>query len=81
MGAPHKDLTGERFGRWTVMGRGEARDGKLFWRCRCDCGWEYGMVSTYALKSGLSRSCGCLRREVRRRLMLEDNPRRREAAG
>jgi len=74
----HRNLTGERFGRWTVIGRGETRDGKHFWRCRCDCGWEHGMVSTYALKSGMSRSCGCLRAEVRRRLMLAVHAQRRE---
>uniref|UniRef100_A0A6M3J0Y1 Uncharacterized protein n=1 Tax=viral metagenome TaxID=1070528 RepID=A0A6M3J0Y1_9ZZZZ len=55
---------GSRFGRWTVLGPGETRDGKHYWRCRCDCGWEHGLVSTYHLKSGMSRSCGCLRREL-----------------
>jgi hypothetical protein len=31
--------------------------------CLCDCGQEV-IVKTYSLKSGLTRSCGCLRREV-----------------
>jgi len=26
----HQNLTGESFGRWTVIGRGETRDGKHF---------------------------------------------------
>ena len=26
----HRNLTGERFGCWTVIGRGETRDGKHF---------------------------------------------------
>lgn len=38
------DLTGKRFGRWTVIGRAESRmsAGKpvVFWKCKCDCGTE-----------------------------------------
>ena len=34
-----KDLTGQRFGRLTVVARGEnTKDGKSRWVCDCDCG-------------------------------------------
>lgn len=63
------DLTGQRFGRWTVLERGpdyEAPDGYAKaprWYCRCDCG-SFRLVHGTALKSGISTSCGCYRREV-----------------
>jgi hypothetical protein len=61
------DLTGERFGRLTVLRREEKRPGAhtAYWTCQCDCG-TVKSVSTTALKGGYSQSCGCLRRELRR---------------
>lgn len=58
------DLTGSIIGRWTVLERGG--DGKFVhsrWRCRCECGTER-TVSGANLRSGVSRSCGCLIRET-----------------
>ena len=62
------DLTGRRFGLWTVEGIAEKRpNGKsgtrIYWRCRCDCG-ESGSIAGDVLKSGDSRSCGCNSREA-----------------
>lgn len=51
-----KDLTGQRFGRWLVLGA-SAR-GKRYARCLCDCGREKD-VSRSALMSGKTLSCGC----------------------
>lgn len=48
------DLTGKRFGRWTVL---EYRK-KSKWLCKCDCGTIKEVQSTH-LKSGCSKSCGC----------------------
>lgn len=61
------DLTGQTYGRWTVLYRTpdkEGRNGRKFvaWHCRCLCGTERD-VTTQALRSGRSRSCGCLQRE------------------
>jgi len=36
------------------------------WLCKCDCG-EYVFVAESDLKSGDTRSCGCLRRETSRK--------------
>lgn len=58
------DLTGTRFGRITVLGF-HSRAGKFItWYCRCDCGKET-VVHGGNLKSGHTRSCGCLEIEVR----------------
>lgn len=33
------DLTGKRFGRWTVIEVDrEASKSQIYWKCRCDCG-------------------------------------------
>lgn len=70
------DLTGKRFGRWTVIKlayHGKAYDARrrkrriIHWRCRCDCGIELA-VNGANLQRGLTRSCGCLRRDTTRRL-------------
>ncbi len=59
-----KDLTGQRFGRFTVLYRSE-QDKKgqgVTWHCRCDCGKEVD-VPACSLSRGLIRSCGCLNYE------------------
>lgn len=56
-----EDLTGVQFGRWTVLYRTENRKNQTYWMCRCACGTERA-VAAYCLKSGSSRSCGCLRK-------------------
>lgn len=58
-----KDLTGQRFGRWTVLPQVEAvHRYERKWLCRCDCGTERFVLENNLL-SGDSRSCGCLRKE------------------
>lgn len=54
-----EDLTGRRYGYWTVLRVAEsAPNGCSRWLCRCDCGNEK-MVLTQSLKRGRSTSCGC----------------------
>ncbi len=58
-----KDLTGQQFGRLTVMRVDSANEHRdTYWICRCDCG-KIKSVSTTALKGGYTKSCGCLRKE------------------
>lgn len=65
-GKPAIDLTGQRFGRWTVLKRGENyvsldESGQhAQWVCRCDCG-TVRLVASASLRRGLSKSCGCRR--------------------
>ena len=58
-----KDLTGRKFGRWTVLRYDSKRNGKSYWKCECECG-NTGDVSGQNLKKGMSKSCGCLKQEV-----------------
>lgn len=53
------DLTGQRFGRLTVIKRVENNGKKVMWLCRCDCGNETTVFSGY-LRNGDTKSCGCL---------------------
>jgi hypothetical protein len=59
---------GDRFGRWTVTGemtreRGPKGDPYYLFPCVCDCGTRKS-VDRLSLRSGASRSCGCLRAEL-----------------
>lgn len=57
------DLTGQKFGRLVVLGRGTQKyKGNAFWRCQCDCGSVVDVASNH-LRSGRVQSCGCLGRE------------------
>lgn len=60
-----RDLTGQSFGRLTVIERvGKDRHGNIEWLCQCCCSDKIQVpVSTAKLRSGNTRSCGCLRRE------------------
>lgn len=71
------DLTGRKFGRWTVLYKDSDRikekhknnkengssNSVIYWICECECG-NKGSVDSGNLKSGVSRSCGCLEREL-----------------
>lgn len=54
------DLSGQRFGRLTVIGRAENRRGRTAWDCKCDCG-KHVVVTAHELRSDKTKSCGCLK--------------------
>ena len=61
-------LIGKRFGRLRVTDFSHSRGGSTFrkekyWKCLCDCG-SLTTVSSNKLKTGHTKSCGCLRRSV-----------------
>ncbi|PFJ09070.1 hypothetical protein COD67_15185 [Bacillus cereus] len=56
------DLTGCRFGRLLVIKQAGTENNKRTWLCKCDCGNEIILKGTY-LKTGDTRSCGCLKKE------------------
>lgn len=65
-----KDLTDSRFCRLTVIRRaGTNSSGGATWLCKCDCG-SYVTVDGSNLKTGRTRSCGCLLKERRPELHL-----------
>lgn len=54
-----KDLSGEHFGRWTVIQPSESdNQGKRMWLCKCECG-VIKRVSNATLVNNGSKSCGC----------------------
>ena len=64
------NLTGQTFGRLTVLSRNIERGAQqskstryVYWNCRCVCDTEV-VVATKSLTSGNTKSCGCFRREV-----------------
>jgi len=70
----HKyDLTGQTFGKLTVLSETESRKNKhsgwkakRMWNCQCECG-NFSGVATNALRSGSIKSCGCLIAEAGRK--------------
>lgn len=58
-----KDLTGQTFGRLTVLSRmGKTRHHNSLWLCLCECGEYKDNVLYGSLKSGRTKACGaCLK--------------------
>jgi hypothetical protein len=61
---------GERFGRLTALANTKtktypSKSRVLYYECRCDCG-NILFVTIYALRSGNTRSCGCLQVDITR---------------
>lgn len=59
------DLIGKRYGRWVVLEQAKPGQGySTRWLCKCDCG-TVKTVDGQLLRTGRSRSCGCLNEERR----------------
>lgn len=55
------DLTGQQFGRLTVLHRaGSNKYNSAMWLCQCSCG-NQKIISGALLRKGQSKSCGCLK--------------------
>lgn len=59
---PAENLTGREFDRWKVDSYA-GYEKRHLWNVTCTCG-NKSVVGEYQLKNGLSRSCGCLAREI-----------------
>lgn len=73
-----KDITGQRFGRLTVIQRTfdhNIKTRNAIWLCKCDCGKITSVVGT-CLRSGDSRSCGCFAVEIQKKKKLTDEQRK-----
>lgn len=58
------DLTGHKYGRLTVTGLSKIRQHSHYlWNCVCECGTKR-RVRTNSLRTGNTKSCGCLMREA-----------------
>lgn len=59
-----RDLTGQRFGRLTVLFRADVISRKAYWKCKCDCGTMKNIRGD-CLVSGRVVSCGCYHDEIK----------------
>lgn len=59
------DLSGQTFGRLTVVGQAPRRNNDTMWHCKCSCGSTSSVQSKH-LRNGCTRSCGCLQAELAR---------------
>ena len=57
-----KDMTGERYGRLTVLKHMGTKNKNAIWLCKCDCGNEV-IVQRSNLIMGHTTSCGCYQKE------------------
>lgn len=53
------DLTGQKFNRLLIIEFAGVKNKVTYWKCRCDCGKEV-IVAGWSVKSGGTKSCGCL---------------------
>jgi hypothetical protein len=61
------DLSGQRFGQLVAIRRvGTNKNNQAIWLCYCDCGFSTETLCAQ-LRSGMTRSCGCLHEEQRLR--------------
>ncbi len=60
MGRPVIDLTGNKYGKLTVLHR-HGNSVPVEWECQCECG-NIKITTGDNLKNGAVRSCGCMRK-------------------
>ena len=58
----YEDLSGQRFGRLTVLTR-QYKSDRFQWVCQCDCG-KTVFATKSELKNGQTKSCGCYSHEL-----------------
>lgn len=62
------NLIGQKYTKLTVLKYAYSEKGQRNWKCQCDCG-NITYVSTGKLKSGNTKSCGCLKHETKSNLI------------
>ena len=77
------DMSGQKIGRWTVLKRVPSPEyystHQVYYLARCECGTEK-VVPAGNLRSGNSKSCGCLQKEILREKRAGYRSARREEA-
>ena len=65
------DLIGQKYGKLTILERVENIGyGQVSWLCQCDCG-NKTIVTSNALRSGNTKSCGCLNYKAKNDLIKQ----------
>lgn len=67
------DMTGRTCGYLTVIEQAPSKNGRTQWRCECLCGNET-VVDGTKLRTGRTRSCGCMRRPAIERFLEKITP-------
>lgn len=74
MGSCATNLTGQVFNRLTVLYRvANDKFGQVVWMVQCKCGSPPLPVTASSLRSGNTRSCGCLHAEVLHNVLTKHN--------
>lgn len=58
-GKNYTDLTGQRFGKLTVISKSKSKNNRAYWKCKCDCG-TIKDICGHDLIQGKIKSCGCI---------------------
>lgn len=68
------DLTGQTFGRWKVIEFSHiGKNRTAYWLCECQCEKKTKkVISGTSLRTGQSKSCGCLHSEIMKQVMSEN---------
>lgn len=81
-----KDITNQRYGKLTVLRLAKLEEKKISkfdtssqWFCKCDCGKEI-ITKKSLLRTGRSKSCGCLATENARKALKGKRPKGIESA-
>ena len=67
---PRINLSGQKFNRLTIIKPVGRYRRAVVYLCKCDCGKEL-MISSTQVKTGSSKSCGCLQRDILSKLMTK----------
>ncbi len=70
------DISGNKYGRLTVIRRKENKGPQHYWFCKCDCGSKVKAIRQDSLVSGRIKSCGCLLKEYQRGRVKQDMEKR-----
>ena len=70
----NKSIIGQTFERWKVLGWShKTKNGHHYYQCICSCGTTK-QVSGSNLKTGATKSCGCLNKEIITKHGLSSSP-------
>ena len=68
-----KNLAGKTFGRLKVIKQVKERKNKqIYWECQCVCG-QTAIIRGNRLSSGITKSCGCLAKEITKKRSITHN--------
>lgn len=66
------DLTGQHFGKWTVVSEAPRKDGHTFFFCRCECGTELKIRADALTRNKTSQCSQCAQNERAESLSKRD---------